>query len=723
MPSTIISFIICQFVRKYRMIQPNNEDGRNCWASARERNRLRARYHIRERVAQGQCTNTQSLLLLTHEVDPSITAEYLRYIQAGDRSKFSLSRLDRNFDLISSPIPMSTILQYTRPIDSGSTTTTTMTVFQHSIQLCTAWFGAEYAQALERYMLSLENFFIMEYAIWMGKYSIVAALLAAGVNPCLRGRSREHESPPLLPLDSKPESSSTTTTQTQPIVEEWCIELGSRVLQRFFDCFPSLLSTYIIKRVVELRQDRWEFHNRTHCVTTNTTATSTMICVNCDKHEDNLLFFRSCEHCVCEACWWIDILEHVDQRGDCDDVVLCPKCGMAGNNHQNTQQHQHLSSGNQGRMNDIDTTPLHRKQNSLAKFASLPLDRQALKSSDTKKKKKVNENEQWASSWTVAILPCLGSTQTVRQDKFRSFVERNALHHVRACLYAGVEVDERNEYGQTALYVCAWKNHHDVAVALLHYGANPNLTAHDGSSPYQIASLLGHDELRQLLAEKTESLVDLSLDTRAHRHETFSSCQLPLSLNVLSLSTLIPLSYGHPGAGSYTIDNAVSDVQIEYLIELHRNIPVDPTQKPKAGLCSERSYVCDASGMIQKGLKEAMLHSGLEYKTIQFFPHMRFLHYSIVGTTLNPHVDICRVDADSGIRSTHTFILYLHDCNDGGETCLLEQLSGASKVLACVSPRRGRLLLFPHNCPHEGRQVQSVPKLLLRGEVVLSMTA
>ena len=32
------------------------------------------------------------------------------------------------------------------------------------------------------------------------------------------------------------------------------------------------------------------------------------------------------------------------------------------------------------------------------------------------------------------------------------------------------------------------------------------------------------------------------------------------------------------------------------------------------------------------------------------------------------------------------------------------------------APRRGRVLVFPHDCPHAGRPVVDVPKLLLRGE-------
>ena len=56
----------------------------------------------------------------------------------------------------------------------------------------------------------------------------------------------------------------------------------------------------------------------------------------------------------------------------------------------------------------------------------------------------------------------------------------------------------------------------------------------------------------------------------------------------------------------------------------------------------------------------------------------------------------------------------------GGETVLLEKegpnVGASGQVLATVEPRRGRLLVFPHACPHAGLAVIDAPKLLLRGE-------
>lgn len=39
-------------------------------------------------------------------------------------------------------------------------------------------------------------------------------------------------------------------------------------------------------------------------------------------------------------------------------------------------------------------------------------------------------------------------------------------------------------------------------------------------------------------------------------------------------------------------------------------------------------------------------------------------------------------------------------------------------ILATIVPKRSRLLVFPHTCYHEGNKAISLPKLLLRGEMI-----
>mmetsp|Transcript_85063 Transcript_85063/g.273824 ORF Transcript_85063/g.273824 Transcript_85063/m.273824 type:complete len:134 (-) Transcript_85063:188-589(-) len=130
---------------------------------------------------------------------------------------------------------------------------------------------------------------------------------------------------------------------------------------------------------------------------------------------------------------------------------------------------------------------------------------------------------------------------------------------------------------------------------------------------------------------------------------------------------------------------------------------------------------------------------------------MRFLRYKLAGVDLKPHDDkqwlpghkaqvdvpfltdpqlLCDENyADLSARvgaaekTTHSFLLYLTDCDVGGETQILERMvarvgDDPSVVSAVCAPRRGRVFLFPHVCPHSGAPVPKLPKLVLRGDVL-----
>jgi hypothetical protein len=147
-------------------------------------------------------------------------------------------------------------------------------------------------------------------------------------------------------------------------------------------------------------------------------------------------------------------------------------------------------------------------------------------------------------------------------------------------------------------------------------------------------------------------------------------------------------------------------------------------------------------------------------------PRLRFLLYDAVGGEMRPHVDLSKTYKERGRgsdggsvehvhESTHTFLLHLRDSEeqDGGETVLLDTLHKSRKkeskkknkknkteaqekgvgekktsgeqgsdgmplVLGTVRPKRGRLMMFPHVCPHAGLMVHSPnKKLFLRGEL------
>jgi 2OG-Fe(II) oxygenase superfamily len=109
---------------------------------------------------------------------------------------------------------------------------------------------------------------------------------------------------------------------------------------------------------------------------------------------------------------------------------------------------------------------------------------------------------------------------------------------------------------------------------------------------------------------------------------------------------------------------------------------------------------------------------------VHILAYMRFLEYDQVGGCLDPHTDGNKVCEDTGLSSTHTMLLYLRDCEVGGETILLAPSfmpkdTSTRGIVKAVKPQVGRILLFPHPTWHEGAPTVDVPKLCLRAEVAI----
>ena len=109
----------------------------------------------------------------------------------------------------------------------------------------------------------------------------------------------------------------------------------------------------------------------------------------------------------------------------------------------------------------------------------------------------------------------------------------------------------------------------------------------------------------------------------------------------------------------------------------------------------------------------ARLPRALGYSRV--LPSMRFIEYDI-GGYIRPHTDGVMVDSVTGARSTTSFLLYLQDTPSEGTTDFLDNVADGN-VLHSVSPRRGSILLFPHDTPHEGTGVGCERKVLLRGDL------
>merc|ERR1712232_866645 len=109
-------------------------------------------------------------------------------------------------------------------------------------------------------------------------------------------------------------------------------------------------------------------------------------------------------------------------------------------------------------------------------------------------------------------------------------------------------------------------------------------------------------------------------------------------------------------------------------------VPVAPRQEGRRA--AERLFFCDAEGWLVAAVKAAMIDTG--FKDVTVSPWCRFLRYRNAGMLLKPHVDYQWLPGyisskqlgyfPKGADTTHSFLLYLTDCENGGETLLLEHM-------------------------------------------------
>ncbi|GAX14472.1 hypothetical protein FisN_11Hh067 [Fistulifera solaris] len=516
--------------------------------------------------------------------------------------------------------------------------------------------GFDRLQALKQRLEKRETCTFMEYAAWIGRSSIIGSMMEGGINPCLRGSLRGN-------------------TATNGACNKELLDIGTEALKKFLLAVPLSLSTHVVQRVVDMRVLE---------------PVQRSVCAICDKEsspDDLLCYGTPCFHLFCETCFWKDLLARIFLPST-TKVVICPVCSI-----------QESPSCSMTR-----SDPQTCCKESLDLYLSLPSGSKDIQTAK-KGKGKIRDDTYASESWSIAVAPSLGYTQAVRRDKFFTHVERGSFHFVKGCIDRGIDLNLRNEYGQTALFISAWYGYLEIVQLLLQSGADPSVACNAGITPWQVAKRCNHQQIRDLLAE-------CSCGSFTFHEEVFPK---PLSFELL---TLIDTTVDHPGAGSFFIDRAIDNTVADKLVELWQMLPVveSLTKKAMGKPCSVRSYFCDSLGWISNLLADA-LNQTLEDKEICVFPHMRYLCYRDKGICLARHVDLNRQHPCQNIRSTHSFLLYLFDCDEGGETTLLQDLSRDEIALTSVKPRKSRLLCFPHACPHKGEETVDLPKLLIRGEV------
>ena len=252
---------------------------------------------------------------------------------------------------------------------------------------------------------------------------------------------------------------------------------------------------------------------------------------------------------------------------------------------------------------------------------------------------------------------------------------------------------------------------------LLRAGADLNLKANDGTSALEIMNLtktsLTYDD------DDNDDDDDDDDETKDEEHAV-----QPIVIR--------PKEY----LGTIVIDQGFTETFLNRLYRYFKTLPKHPPAKTS---CTTRRYLYDIDGSICETIERLVRHVISCSKTF-VFRKFRVLSYDYVDGFVPPHVDLNRVNRD-GVRSTHTLILYLSDCERGGETRMMHRLpnqrrkyhddvfdhnekkvsssSSSSSFQYDVKPRRGRLLLFPHLQPHEGRPTIDCPKIFLRGEMFI----
>jgi hypothetical protein len=376
-----------------------------------------------------------------------------------------------------------------------------------------------------------------------------------------------------------------------------------------------------------------------------------------------------------------------------------------------------------------------------------------------------------------AVLNVIGSTQHQRSAALLHAAGTGDVLRLRAALIGGCDVEATDECGQTAAFIAAWRGNVGALQLLRWAGANLNAqevksqggitiqsaaqavwNGKDGrlKSATAIADCLALLDSIETTADKP---VSTSVDSTAQVDST--GARTPLCV-----TTLIPPTLEHPGAGAMLVDHCFDSKWLEAMDSLYAQLPLVGSERART--CAVRSYHCDVDGFIADALQPvvecALQQQHEQYKQYEHgksagrctvLPRCRFLTYLELGGDMQPHVDLSKqldeYEPRCHAKSTHTFMIHLADCDQGGETVFLthlnsigsRQVDGRDKkpepglephqqnesyleemdrlqtVLGAAAPRRGRLVVFPHGCPHAGLSVLAVPKKFLRGELLL----
>ena len=487
---------------------------------------------------------------------------------------------------------------------------------------------------------------------------------------------------------------------------------------------PTEFSVYVVRSMLRMQRDAAK------AAAGMAEALACEACSAVPDCEELLRWSGDCHHACCARCAW-NAFSGAGARGR---ELRCPVCDARCAGPTGTVRPRAAPA------------PRECARASRARWLELPPTLAAV----TEKKRSV---QFVALDLAEASRLGLGCTRTHRDERLHVAAQRGDCYRLDALLAAGVDLGAANDYGQSALFVAAALGHTEFVAQLLDYARRAPIVKvlvdqaeNSGCTALDAAQRGGHRATAELLraAGATEGARhDLAARGRAASVDASAAASTAAPFRVAPrVALLVPAASAHPSAGSATVDDAFSPRflrrldAIEAAIAPQQNCAEVAKRHGKKTLsCATRAFFCDTRGWVCAAIAAALAARatraalGLDDAvTIEVRPKLRFLRYCAAGGVLPPHTDLPKVDdraasiRGENTRSTHTFLLYLTDDTLGGGTALLRTLrpGGAENALAVVQPRRGRFLFFPHVCPHEGLAVRFAPKVLLRGELVIS---
>mmetsp|Transcript_8669 Transcript_8669/g.13072 ORF Transcript_8669/g.13072 Transcript_8669/m.13072 type:complete len:256 (-) Transcript_8669:254-1021(-) len=170
----------------------------------------------------------------------------------------------------------------------------------------------------------------------------------------------------------------------------------------------------------------------------------------------------------------------------------------------------------------------------------------------------------------------------------------------------------------------------------------------------------------------------------------------------------------------------------------------------------DRRFLCDTNreivSVIESMILQGLERAGFDINEFNVYcnKYIRILEYNREGSELLPHSDGTKICDETGHKSSHTLLMFLSYCENGGETILMDGKGDWSKqsnlsvsderrfrhgkegdifqdivdadethVSVGIQPIVGRIFLFPHDWPHAGGVCESTPKIALRAELTV----